>query len=120
MNNSHVAKGDYYNLKLCVGYLTYPIECEIRSSCYEDESCIISLYSDVNSHVAECNYYSNKLCCKQLSDLVINSSSFEYEDRPVFGSWSRINITVFNDGDANAYNVNVSCYENGRLFDSKI
>ncbi|MEM4483997.1 MAG: CARDB domain-containing protein, partial [Candidatus Methanomethylicia archaeon] len=42
------------------------------------------------------------------------------EDRPVFGSWSRINITVFNDGDANAYNVNVSCYENGRLFDSKI
>ncbi|MEM5816224.1 MAG: CARDB domain-containing protein, partial [Candidatus Aenigmatarchaeota archaeon] len=120
MNNSHVAKGDYYNLKLCVGYFTYPIECEIRSSCYEDETCIISLYDYVNSHVAECNYYSNKLCCKQLSDLVINSSSFEYEDRPIFGNLTRINITVFNDGDANAYNVNVSCYENGVLFDSKI
>ncbi|MEM0333099.1 MAG: CARDB domain-containing protein [Candidatus Aenigmatarchaeota archaeon] len=120
MNDSHVAKGDYYNLKLCAGYLLYPIDCEIRDNCYEDEICLISLYNQVNSHVAECNYYHNKLCCKQLSDLVINSSSFEYEYKPLIGSTTRINITVFNDGDANAYNVNVSCYENGALFDSKI
>jgi hypothetical protein len=81
---------------------------------------VVSLYSTANSHVADCNYYPNKLCCKKLSDLMVNSSSFQFPSPLIFGSNATINITVWNLGDATAYNVNVSCYENGILFDSKI
>jgi len=119
-NNTHVAEPTYYNWKLCAGYSTYPLECTIRSSCLENETCVVSLYSTTNSHVANCNYYSNKLCCKKLSDLMVNSSSFQFPSNLIFGSSATINITVWNLGDTAAYNVNVSCYENGILFDSKI
>jgi len=119
-NNTHVAQPNYYSWQLCAGYFTYPLECTIRSSCLENETCVISLYSTTNSHVADCNYYPNKLCCKKLSDLMVNSSSFQFPSPLIFGSNSTINITVWNLGDAAAYNVNVSCYENGTLFDSKI
>jgi len=116
-----VAQSDYYNWKLCAGYSTYPLECTIRKGlCYEDEACLVSLYSTVNSHVANCSYYNNSLCCKKLSDLMINSSSLQLPSNLIFGSNVTINITVWNIGDTAAYNVNVSCYENGRLFDSKI
>jgi len=120
-NNTHVAKPDYYDWKLCAGYSTYPLECTIRQgSCYDDETCVISLYNTTNSHVANCSYYTNKLCCKKLSDLMVNSSSFQFPSTLIFGSNATINITVWNIGDTAAYNVNVSCYENGNLFDSKI
>jgi hypothetical protein len=119
-NNTHVAKPDYYNWKLCAGYSTYPLECTIRTSCLENETCVVSLYSTTNSHVADCSYYPNKLCCKKLSDLMVNSSSFQFPSPLIFGNNVTINITVWNLGDTVAYNVNVSCYENGNLFDSKI
>jgi hypothetical protein len=119
-NNTHVAQANYYSWQLCAGYSTYPLECTIRSSCFENETCVVSLYSTTNSHVADCNYYPNKLCCKRLSDLMVNSSSFQFPSPLIFGNNVTINITVWNIGDATAYNVNVSCYENGRLFDSKI
>jgi len=120
-NNTHVAEPNSYNLKLCAGYPTYPIECKIReNACFEDETCIVSLYDVRNSHVAECSYYKYKLCCKKLSDLMVNSSSLQFPQPLIFGDNVTINITVWNLGDAPAYNVNVSCYENGRLFDSKI
>ena len=120
-NNTHVGYANYYTWKLCAAYPTYPLECVIKSgACESDEICIISLYSTVNSHVGDCNYYQNKLCCKMLSDLMIDSSSIRFPTQMIFGNNVSINITVFNIGDANAYNVNVSCYENGKLFDSKI
>jgi hypothetical protein len=120
-NNTHVAEPYYYNWKLCAGYSTYPLECTIRQGpCYEDETCLVSLYSTVNSHVANCGYYNNNLCCKKLSDLMVNSSSFQFPSNLIFGSNVTINITIWNIGDTTAYNVNFSCYENGRLFDSKI
>jgi len=120
-NNTHVAEPNYYSWKLCAGYPTYPLECTIRqASCNEDETCVISLYSNINSHAAECSYYENKLCCKKLSDLMVNSSSLQFLQPLIFGSNITVNLTVWNLGDAPAYNVNVSCYENGRLFDSKI
>jgi len=121
-NNTHVAQANYStNWKLCASYSTYPLECTIRENvCLEDEACVVSLYSQVNSHVAECNHYRYKLCCKKLSDLMVNSSSFQFPQPLIFGSNVTINITVWNVGDANAYNVSVSCYENGELFDSKI
>jgi hypothetical protein len=119
-NDTHVAQANYYDWQLCAGYSTYPLECTIRDSCYENETCVVSLYSTNNSHVADCNYYPNKLCCKKLSDLLVNSSSFQFPSPLIFDSNTTINITVWNIGDATAYNVNISCYENGNLFDSKI
>jgi len=120
-NNTHVAEPNSYDWKLCAGYPTYPLECKIReNACFEDETCIVSLYDVRNSHVAECSYYKYKLCCKKLSDLMVDSSSFQFPQPLIFGDNVTINITVWNLGDASAYNVNVSCYENGRLFDSKI
>jgi len=121
-NNTHVAEPNYYNnWKLCAGYSTYPLECTIRQGpCYDDETCLVSLYNTVNSHVANCSYYNNSLCCKKLSDLMVNSSSFQFPSNLIFGSNVTINITIWNIGDTTAYNVNVSCYENGKLFDSKI
>jgi len=119
-NNTHVAEPNYYSWKLCAGYHTYPLECEIRDVCYENETCLVSLYSTANSHVAECNYYGNKLCCKKLSDLLVNSSSLQIPSPLVFGNSVIINVTIWNVGDTIAYNVNVSCYENGKLFDSKV
>jgi len=120
-NNTHVGKPDYYDWKLCAGYSTYPLECTIRQGpCYDDETCLISLYNTTNSHVANCSYYNNNLCCKKLSDLMVNSSSFQFPSNLIFGNNVTINITVWNIGDTTAYYVNVSCYENGKLFDSKI
>ena len=120
-NNTHVAKPDYYSWKLCAGYSTYPLECTIREGfCYENETCLVSLYSTINSHVADCNFYANKLCCKKLSDLMVNSSSLQFPSTLIFGNNVTINITIWNIGDTTAYNVNVSCYENGNLFDSKV
>ena len=119
-NNTHVAQANYSFWQLCAGYSTYPLECTIRSSCLENETCVVSLYSTTNSHVANCNYYPNKLCCKKLSDLMVNSSSFQFPSPLIFGSKATINITIWNIGDTTVYNVNVSCYENGRFFDSKI
>jgi len=119
-NNTHVAMPNYYNLQLCAGYLTYPLECTIRTSCLTNETCLVSLFSPTNSHVANCNYYDYKLCCGKLPDLLVNSSSFQFPSPLIFGNNATINITVWNIGDADAYNVNVSCYQNGILFDSKI
>ncbi|MCS7093849.1 MAG: CARDB domain-containing protein [Candidatus Aenigmarchaeota archaeon] len=120
INNSHVSHPNYYDIKLCAGYSTYPLECEIKTACMEDETCLISMYSTQDSHVAECGYYSNKVCCKQLSDLVLNYSSLELPYKPIFGTNVLINFTIWNEGDVDANGVNVSCYENGILFDSKI
>jgi hypothetical protein len=51
---------------------------------------------------------------------MVNSSSFQFPSPLIFGSKATINITIWNIGDTTVYNVNVSCYENGRFFDSKI
>jgi hypothetical protein len=121
LNNSHAAQAGHYVNKLCLKYPHYPVECALRDSCYENETCVVSLYSNINSHVATCDYYSKKLCCRKLPDLFVNSSSINPNvSQPIFGEPVLLNITVWNIGDAAAPNVNVSCYENGTLFDSKI
>jgi hypothetical protein len=121
LNNSHAAQAGHYANKLCLKYLNYPVQCALRDSCYENETCVVSLYSNIDAHVATCDFYSRKLCCRKLPDLFVNSSSIAPNvSQPIFGEPVLLNITVWNIGDAAAPNVNVSCYENGTLFDSKI
>jgi len=122
VNNTHVAHPGYYSHKLCAGYTTYPINCQIRDgSCLTNETCVLSLYSSENAHIADCSYYRYKLCCERLPDLYVNESSIQpNETNPLWGTVIDINVQVWNIGDATANQVNVSCYENGILFDSKL
>ncbi len=119
-NNTHAAEAYNYSWQLCAGYPTYPMECFIRKECLQNETCVVSLYSTTNSHLANCSYYENKLCCVMLSDLMVNSSSLQIPSPLIYGEEVTINVTVYNIGDTDAFNVNVSCFEDGRIFDSKI
>jgi len=55
-----------------------------------------------------------------LSDLMVNSSSLQIPSSLIYGEEVTINVTVYNIGDTHASNVNVSCLEDGRIFDSKM
>lgn len=119
-NDSHVelAGLENYNKKLCVASETSVI-CWLRDSCFSNETQVITLYSNTNSHVG--NSYDNKLCCRiRRADLIVNSSSLTITQRPTYGDGVELNITVWNIGDWNATNVNVSCYSDGTYFYSRV
>jgi len=122
VNNSHAARKDYYNYKVCAKFIDYPVECSLRNSCYVNETCVVSLYQEIDSHVATCDFpYQNKVCCGKLADSYIDQSSINTNDTtPVVGDVLLFNITVWNLGDINLTNVNVSCYDNGTYFDSDL
>ena len=121
LNNSHAARKNYYSYKVCAKFNDYPIECSVRTSCLANETCVVSLYQQTNSHVATCDYYNYKVCCSKLADLFTNESYITFNNTsPVVGDTISINITLWNIGDGPATSVNVSCYDNGVLFDSKI
>ena len=118
LTNSHIAKPGYYSNKVCARFEGAPANCSIRESCYEDETCVISLAKEYNAHAAACDYYPYKICCKKYADLFINQTSISFNTTPYVGETLGINITVWNIGEVNATNVNISCYDNGEYFDS--
>jgi len=119
-NDSHVEFGSgNYEKRLCIETDSQSLmNCSLKNSCSENESQVISLFNQTNSHVGLS--FDNKLCCKILRpDLVINSSSLSIQN-PNYGDAFQLNITVFNIGDFDAKNVNISCYANGTYFGSDI
>lgn len=47
---------------------TFPnVSCSLRyGSCEENETCLFSLYSEINSHLGNCSAYDYKVCCENL------------------------------------------------------
>ena len=122
-NDSHVEAPTLanYGKKVCVRYQDPNnfLNCSVRDACLENETQVITLYNETNAHVGLS--YDYKLCCRILKpDLVVNSSSLIITETPRYGDAVELNITIWNIGDYNATNVNVSCYANGTYFDSDI
>ena len=45
----------------------FALTCSIRTACLTNETCVLSMYSNVNSHAGSCDYYPNKLCCDEIN-----------------------------------------------------
>ncbi|MEM5869862.1 MAG: hypothetical protein QXR09_01700 [Candidatus Aenigmatarchaeota archaeon] len=65
LNNSHVAKKDHAQYKLCVKFTSY-MNCILNSTCNVGE-CLGSLAKETNSHIGPCNYYPYQICCGNLT-----------------------------------------------------
>ena len=120
--DSHVEKYNYsnYPYHVCAKFdIGSPVATYIRDGfCFSNETIVASIYKLTNSHVAEPNYYNKKICISKYSDILLNGSSLIFNNsNPVVGDVVNITIKVFNIGEVDTFNVNITCYDNSNLFD---
>ncbi len=85
-----------------------PLNCELRNSCYSNETCIFSMKKTTNSHIGMCGYYDNQMCCDDYFSmrLVINGTSTT--GNKILGTYKQNNSHVSAPDLAN-YNLIALC-----------
>ncbi len=85
-----------------------PLSCEIRNTCYSNETCIFSMKKTTNSHIGMCGYYDNQMCCNDLISMELLDNNTPTNGNKILSTYRQNNSHVSAPDLAN-YNIVALC-----------